>query len=76
MRGRMPQLSHLFIGLGLLMAVVGLVLQFAPGLLTWFGRLPGDVAYRGESVRLYVPITSMILLNLILWAIFGVFGRR
>ncbi|HEU4474614.1 MAG TPA: DUF2905 domain-containing protein [Gemmatimonadales bacterium] len=33
------------------------------GALSWFGRLPGDIRYERETVRIYVPIVSMILVS-------------
>ena len=41
-----------------------------PGRLSWLGRLPGDVRYESEHVRIYVPIVSMLLLSLALSLIF------
>jgi Protein of unknown function (DUF2905) len=57
------------VGLGALLIVLGL-LAWA-GLLSWFGRLPGDIRIVRDHVQVYVPITSMILVSvvvsLILW---------
>jgi hypothetical protein len=59
------------VGLGVLLVVLGL-LAWA-GLLSWFGRLPGDIRIVRDHVQVYVPITSMILVSvvvsLILWLI-------
>jgi hypothetical protein len=59
------------VGLGALLVVLGL-LAWA-GLLSWFGRLPGDIRIVRDHVQVYVPITSMILVSvvvsLILWLI-------
>jgi hypothetical protein len=54
----------LLVAVGLLLAVVGL-LAWA-GALSWLGRLPGDLRFGGEHVRVYVPITSMLLVSLTL----------
>ena len=51
---------------GLLLVVVGLLLHFAPGLLNWFGRLPGDIRIEGEHGKVFIPITSMILVSVAL----------
>lgn len=32
--------------------------------LSWFGRLPGDIRHRGARARVYVPVTSTLLLSL------------
>jgi membrane protein implicated in regulation of membrane protease activity len=58
-------------GIGLLIIVFGLVVLVigalvAAGWLTWFGRLPGDIRYERGGTRVYVPITSMVLVSLLL----------
>lgn len=52
--------------LGLVLVVLGLVWLYAPGLLGWFGRLPGDLRIEREGSRFYFPLTSMLLVSLIL----------
>lgn len=49
---------------GLAVVVVGLLVW--GGALGWFGRLPGDVRVERENVRLYFPITSMLLASALL----------
>ncbi|EHR48448.1 Protein of unknown function (DUF2905) [Saccharomonospora marina XMU15] len=49
---------------GLVLAVVG-VLAWTGGL-SWFGRLPGDIRLIGENVRVYVPLTSMLVVSVVL----------
>lgn len=51
-----------------LVVVVGLVAY--SGKLNRFGRLPGDIQYRGERTKVFVPITSMLLLSLLLSLVF------
>jgi DUF2905 family protein len=48
---------------GLVIVAVGL-LAWAGGL-SWFGRLPGDVRIERESVRVYAPIVSMLVLSVV-----------
>ncbi|WP_257291590.1 DUF2905 domain-containing protein [Endozoicomonas sp. ONNA1] len=52
--------------IGLVVLAAGLLMHFAPGLLNWFGHLPGDIRIEKENTRIYIPITSMILVSLIL----------
>jgi hypothetical protein len=58
---------------GVALAVIGL-LVFS-GALSWFGRLPGDIRIERESVRIYVPITSMVLVSVVLSVIAWVVRR-
>jgi len=53
---------------GLFVAFVGLLIY--TGALSWFGRLPGDIRYESEHVRVYVPIVSMLLVSLVLSLLF------
>ncbi len=60
---------------GLLLLVLGLLLQFAPGAFNWFGRLPGDIRIEKENGRFYFPITSMVILSLGLTLLLNLFRR-
>ncbi len=46
---------------GALAIVVGLLI--ASGALGWFGRLPGDIRVETDNTRVYVPITSMLIVS-------------
>ena len=50
-------------------ALVVLGLLAWSGALSWFGRLPGDIRVQRPSVRIYLPITSMLLVSVALSAI-------
>jgi hypothetical protein len=69
-------LAKTLIVLGLILLAVGLTLQYAPGLLGWFGRLPGDIHIERGNTRVYIPLTSMILISLLLTLIINLFFRR
>jgi len=60
------------LGLGLVIAGVGLVWILAPSI-PWLGRLPGDIRTERENFRFYFPLATClllsVLLSLILWAI-------
>lgn len=48
------------------LAVVAVGLLAWTGALSWFGRLPGDIRVERPNARVYVPITSMILVSVVL----------
>ncbi len=60
---------------GLVLVALGLVLQFAPWLVSWFGRLPGDINIESDNSRVFIPITSMILISLVLTVLINLFQR-
>ena len=50
---------------GLAMAAVGLFFVFGPSV-PWLGRLPGDIRIEGEHSQFYFPITTCIILSVVL----------
>jgi hypothetical protein len=62
--------------IGAILIVAGLVFNYAPWLINWFGKLPGDIHIRDEKKVVFIPITSMILISLVLTLIINLFFRR
>lgn len=59
--------------LGVALIIVG-VLIWAGGL-GWFGRLPGDIRIERDSVHIYVPIVSMIVVSIFLTLVLALIRR-
>ena len=59
--------------IGLAIVVIGLLVWW--GGFGWFGRLPGDIRIERETVRVYIPIVSMIVISIILTLVFNLFRR-
>jgi uncharacterized membrane protein len=57
--------GNVLIAVGLAVVAIGLVARYAPWLVSWFGRLPGDVRIERDGTRIYIPITSMILVSVV-----------
>ncbi|HSR63972.1 MAG TPA: DUF2905 domain-containing protein, partial [Gammaproteobacteria bacterium] len=64
------------IAAGVSLVILGLIVSYAPGLLKWFGRLPGDIRIEGEHGTVFIPLTSMILVSIVLTVIFNLFFRK
>jgi hypothetical protein len=63
----MPERSSVglvLIAIGFGIAILGAL--FWLGLLSWFGRLPGDIRVERPGFSFYAPITSMIILSVVL----------
>lgn len=56
------ELAIVVITIGVVVVLVGVVML--AGGLNWFGRLPGDIRIERDNTRIYVPITTMILLSI------------
>ena len=57
------------VGLG----IAGIGLLVMPGLP--LGRLPGDIAVKRDNFSFYFPITTSIILSIILTLLLGLFRR-
>ncbi len=51
---------------GIILVVLGVLLYFAPCLFRWFGKLPGDIRIENEQSKVIIPITSLILISILL----------
>jgi hypothetical protein len=72
-----PHLGKLFILLGAAFLAVGLWLTFAPHVsLGKLGRLPGDIHIKRDNFTFYFPLTTCILVSLLLTLIFSILSRK
>ncbi len=62
--------------IGVILMIVGLVINYAPCLVGWFGKLPGDIRIEDEKRFVFIPLTSMIVVSLILTLIINLFFRK
>jgi uncharacterized protein YybS (DUF2232 family) len=71
----MPEgLGKLLIVLGVVLVVAGVLVQFA-GRIPWLGRLPGDISIQRENFSFYFPVTTSIVLSVVLSLLFWLFRR-
>jgi hypothetical protein len=71
----MIELGKTLLGLGLLLVVIGGVLVLSGRLGLPIGKLPGDIAYKGKSFSVYIPLGTSILLSIVLSVIFYLLSR-
>ncbi len=71
----MEQTGKILIVAGIVIVIAGLVLYFAEDRLNWLGHLPGDINIVKENVRIFIPLTTMILLSVILSLIVYIIRR-
>ena len=57
--------AKLIIGVGVVVLLIGVVVYFFGDKLSFLGRLPGDIRVEREGFRFYFPITTMILVSLL-----------
>jgi hypothetical protein len=71
----MPQVGKILIIIGIIFTIAGLIVYFAGNKLGWLGHLPGDIRIVKENVRFYFPITTMILISVVLSIIIWLIRR-
>ncbi|MHA6795645.1 DUF2905 domain-containing protein [Pseudonocardia bannensis] len=71
------ELGPWLVGGGIVLLLAGLLAW--SGVLSWLGNLPGDIRITTENARIYIPITSMLLislgLNVLIWLLLWLFHR-
>jgi hypothetical protein len=58
--------GKILVAAGIVLIIAGLIWWFADDKLQWFGKLPGDIRYEKPGFSFYMPVTTMILLSLLL----------
>ena len=71
----MQQTGKIIIIVGLLLVVAGIIVYFAGDKLNWLGRLPGDIRIEKENFRFYAPITTMILISVVVTVLVRIFQK-
>jgi hypothetical protein len=63
----------LLVTIGVGLVILGLLVW--SGAMSWFGRLPGDIRIERDTVRVYVPLMSLILISAVLNLLFYLVRR-
>jgi H+/Cl- antiporter ClcA len=61
--------------IGLFIVIIGVLLYFLGDRMNWFGRLPGDIRVEKENIRIFIPLTTMILLSILITLILNFFKK-
>lgn len=77
----MNLIGRIFIFLGLFFVLIGIFFLFGDKFsqipfLNKLGKLPGDIRIEKENFRFYFPLTTCIIISIILTLLFKLFGRR
>lgn len=71
----MADLGKLLVVLGAIVVIAGIVLMLVGRTNLPLGRLPGDIIHRGKNTTVYFPLTTSILLSVVLTVVLYVIGR-
>jgi len=70
----MPSMGKMLITVGIVLVVIGLVSTYGPKI-PWLGKLPGDISIRKDNFSFYFPITTSIIISIILTILFSIFRK-
>lgn len=68
-------ISRVFIGLGILLIVIGILAPIA-GKIPWIGHLPGDFVVKRKNFFFYFPLATGLFISLILTLLINFLFRR
>ena len=60
--------------IGVFITVLGAVMLLTPRV-PWLGHLPGDIVIHRDDLTIYIPITTMLLVSVVLSVVISVLGR-
>jgi len=73
----LPQMGKFLILVGLVFVGLGLLLTLTSHFSFFkFGRLPGDIYIKRDNFTFYFPLTTSILLSVLLTLIFSLLSRK
>lgn len=71
----MNDIGKALIGIGIALIVLG-ALFLLGGKLPWLGRLPGDIRIEREHFRFYFPVTTCLIISVVVTLLFRWLGKR
>ena len=71
----MLNLGKMIVIVGVVLVALGLLLMLAGRAHLPIGRLPGDILYRRKNFSFYFPLTTSILLSIVLTLVFYFLSR-
>ena len=71
----MAEIGKGIIFIGIVMVIIGIILSFSDKLPFALGKLPGDIVYKKENFSFYFPITTSIIVSIVLSLLLYLFGK-
>ena len=68
-------MAKILIASGIILLLAGSILWFFPNAFRYIGKLPGDFHYRSGNVSFYFPLSTGLLLSLLLTLILRLLSR-
>ena len=66
-------IGKLLLAAGAFLLLAGMVVYFLGDKLKWIGHLPGDISYQSGNFSFYFPLTTLLLINAVIWILIKIF---
>jgi hypothetical protein len=70
----MQQMGKFLVVVGFVVVLLGVALMFFDKI-PFLGKLPGDISIKGENFRFYFPITTSIILSVVISVLLWSFSQ-
>ena len=61
--------------IGIAIVFIGILVYFFHDYLKWIGKLPGDIRIDRDNFRFYFPLTTMIILSILITLVITIFRK-
>ena len=69
-----PSIGKILIILGAVIILIGIIVLYA-NRIPYIGRLPGDIYIKKDNFVFYFPLTTCILISIIIYIILKILGK-
>lgn len=66
--------GKVLIALGIILIIIGILFIYKISI-PFLGKLPGDISVKGDSYQIYFPITTSIILSIIISFLIYIFSK-
>ncbi|HJO94422.1 MAG TPA: DUF2905 domain-containing protein [Victivallales bacterium] len=70
----MKSIGMTIIFFGVILVIIGIVFLFY-NRIPFIGKLPGDISFKGKNSSFYFPVTTCIIISIILSVVLNLFFR-
>ena len=70
-----PETGKYIMLTGAAIIIIGLLIYFFHDKLQWIGHLPGDIRIERENFRFYFPVTTMVVVSVLLTIVLSIIRR-
>ncbi len=68
-------LGKILVFAGIVLIVIGALFTFS-GKIPWLGRLPGDIFIQKKNFSLYLPVTTSVIISIVLYLVLMLMRKR